>query len=119
MKASSEKPINKVCRICKKKKLLTEFEVDESANDRHSTVCRTCDKHDYTCCQYHFEQMMIANTYNQSQLLLQMVKALQDNGAEIPRELLEKMYQIAHKGGGPGFGCVKHAPPTCYDARDR
>jgi hypothetical protein len=19
---------------------------------------------------------------------------------------------------GPGFGCVKHASPTCYDARD-
>jgi superfamily II helicase len=48
MKGSSEKPIpiNKVCRICKKKKLLTEFEIDESANDRHSTVCKTCHKHD-------------------------------------------------------------------------
>jgi hypothetical protein len=43
--------------------------------------------------------MMIANTYNQFQLLLEVVEALQGNVAEIPLELLENMYRIAHKGG--------------------
>ncbi len=103
MKGSSEKPVpvDKKCRTCKKK-LLSEFPVDESAYDRRSTVCKACESDEPVygaCCQYHFEEMMIANTYNQLQLLLQVVEALQCNKAEIPRELLEKMFRITHLAG--------------------
>jgi hypothetical protein len=48
------------------------------------------------CCQYH---LMIANTYNQLDLLLQVVETLQYNKVEIPRELLKKMFRgrkLAH-----------------------
>jgi len=41
------------------------------------------------CCQHHFEEMVVTNTYNQLELLLQVVEALQCNKAEIPRDLLE------------------------------
>lgn len=104
MKRSSEKsiPVDKKCITCKKKKLLTEFEVNESEKDRHNTVCKTCASNEPVygaCCQYHFEQMMIANIYTQFQLQLQLIEALQDNEAEIPPNLLEKMYRVAHKGG--------------------
>jgi hypothetical protein len=104
MKGSSEKPVpvDKKCRTCKKKKLLSEFPVDESTYDRRSTVCKTCesDKPVYgACCQYHFEEMMIANTYNQLELPVQVIETLQYNKAEIPRELLEKMFRIVHKSG--------------------
>ena len=65
-------------------------------------VCKACESDEPVygaCCQYHFEEMMIANTYNQLQLLLQVVEALQCNKAEIPRELLEKMFRITHLAG--------------------
>jgi hypothetical protein len=42
MKGSSEKPIpvDEKCITCKKKKLLTEFEVNESEKDRRNTVAK-------------------------------------------------------------------------------
>jgi hypothetical protein len=48
--------------------------------------------------QYHFDAMVVANTYNQLQLLLQVIETLQYT-AEIPRELLEKMFRITHLAG--------------------
>ncbi|MGC2572542.1 MAG: hypothetical protein WA364_13605, partial [Candidatus Nitrosopolaris sp.] len=52
------------------------------------------------CCQHHFEEVVVTNTYNQLQLLLQVVEALQCKyvNAEIPRELL-KMFRITHLAG--------------------
>ena len=51
------------------------------------------------CCKNHFDEMVAVNTYNQLDLLLQVVEALQYNKTEIPRELLEKMFRIVHKSG--------------------
>ncbi|MGA9149076.1 MAG: hypothetical protein WBZ36_00755 [Candidatus Nitrosopolaris sp.] len=48
--------------------------------------------------QYHFDAMVVANTYDQLQLLLQVIETLQYT-AEIPRELLEKMFRITHLAG--------------------
>jgi hypothetical protein len=35
-------PISKTCRIYKRKKLLSEFLLDESKNDRHDVICKEC-----------------------------------------------------------------------------
>jgi hypothetical protein len=49
--------------------------------------------------QYHFDaNSIVANTYDQLQLLLQVIETLQYT-AEIPRELLEKMFRITHLAG--------------------
>jgi hypothetical protein len=74
----------------------------------HTNICKNCAEKKYEgegdepyggCCQHHFEEMMIANTYNQLELLIQVVEALQYNEAKIPHELLEKMFRITHLTG--------------------
>jgi len=66
--------------ISNQKTILTEFEAHESAKDRHNTICKTCGKRDGsdygTCCRDHFEEMMIVNTFNQLELLLQTINVL-------------------------------------------
>jgi superfamily II helicase len=94
-------PIDKVCRICKQRKLLTEFEIDESKKDRHSKICKDCDveEADGICCAYHFQEMAVSYTYAQLALTLNVVEALQQNEIEIPSELFDKMYQIIQRSG--------------------
>ena len=36
-------PIPKRCRICKQKKLLSDFDPDETTFDRHGAICKVCD----------------------------------------------------------------------------
>jgi hypothetical protein len=100
-------PISKKCRTCKEEKLLCEFDFSDNARDKRAATCKNgvgkkdeSNEPDYgACCQYHFEELVVTNTYDQLDLLLKMVEALQSNGAEIPRELLEKMFRITHLAG--------------------
>ena len=94
-------PIDKVCRICKQKKLLTEFEINESTKDRHDIICKDCNTKgaDGACCAYHFQEMAVSYTYAQLALTLNVVEALQQNRIEIPSELLDRMYQIIQRSG--------------------
>lgn len=53
-----------------------------------------------TCCMDHFNKMMMTtSTFNQFQILLQVIEIIQHNGIEIPRELLEKMLKVTHLAG--------------------
>ena len=101
-------PISKRCRLCKENKLLSEFDFSNRTRDKHTADCKNCVEKKFegegdepygACCQHHFEEMVVTNTYNQLELLLQVVEALQCNKAEIPRELLLKMFRITHLGG--------------------
>jgi hypothetical protein len=94
-------PISKCCRLCEENKLLSEFDFSNRARDKHTAVCKNCveKKYEGACCQHHFEEMMINNTYNQLDMLLRVVEALQYGGGEIQTELLKRMYLISHKGG--------------------
>lgn len=35
-------PIEKTCKICKQKKLLSEFEFSSKARDKRATICKSC-----------------------------------------------------------------------------
>ncbi|MGA9149983.1 MAG: hypothetical protein WBZ36_05345 [Candidatus Nitrosopolaris sp.] len=103
MKSKLNPPISKKCRICKEEKLLCEFEFSDKAKDKRVSTCKNCvgkkdeQEPDYgACCQYH---LVVTNTYNQLDLLLQVIETLQCNKVEIPRELLAKMFRIVYKGG--------------------
>jgi len=50
-------------------------------------------------CLTHFQEMMITNTFAQLDILLQQLDVIRENGWEIPRELLEKMFRISHLAG--------------------
>jgi hypothetical protein len=52
-----------------------------------------------TCCETHFEDMMVANTFKQLEILLQQLDVIRINGFEIPLELVEKMFKISHLVG--------------------
>jgi hypothetical protein len=80
---------------------LTEFEVDESTKDRHNVICKDCKAEESWggCCQDHFEEMVITCTHAQLSLNLRVIEALQQHEAEIPDELLQKMYQIVCRSG--------------------
>jgi len=96
-------PVDKECSKCKQRLLLTEFEIDESANGKRADICKSCKEHESkpygTCCESHFQDRMIANTFKQLGILLQQVDVIRINGYEIPRELTEKMFRITHLVG--------------------
>lgn len=76
-------PIDKTCRLCGQRKLLCEFDFSNKAKDKRAATCKNCmekkdeQEPDYgACCQYH---LVIANTYNQLDLLLQVIETLQCN----------------------------------------
>jgi len=51
------------------------------------------------------EEMLIANAYTQSDYNLDVLELLQQNGAKIPHEILDKMYEIVRKSGAICEGC--------------
>jgi protein-arginine kinase activator protein McsA len=99
--SKSNPPISKTCKVCKVKKLLIDFEFSNNAKNKRVRICKTCveekDEPYGACCQQHFDEMVISNTFTQLELLLQVVEAAQYN-IEIPHELLAKIFKIAHKG---------------------
>jgi hypothetical protein len=90
-------PVSKKCRIC----LFSEFEVDESTKDRHNVICKDCKAEESWggCCRDHFEEMVITCTHAQLSLNLRVIEALEQHEAQIPDELLQKMYRIVCRSG--------------------
>ncbi|MFY9868857.1 MAG: hypothetical protein WAK17_03990 [Candidatus Nitrosopolaris sp.] len=76
-------PVSKECRICRKRKHLTEFEVDESTKDRHNVICKDCKAEESWggCCRDHFEEMVITCTHAQLSLNLRVIETLQQHEA--------------------------------------
>jgi hypothetical protein len=69
-------PISKKCQVCKVEKLLCEFEFSDNTKTRVDT-CRSCvekreenNKPYGAYCQNHFNEMVVENTWSQSDLLL-------------------------------------------------
>jgi hypothetical protein len=75
--------------------------LDEKSSDNRSSICKDCEheteREPYgTCCESHFQDMMITNTFTQLTILLEQVNVFRLNGVEIPLELLKKMFNITH-----------------------
>jgi hypothetical protein len=87
-------PIDKTCRICRQKKLLSEFDVDEETTDLHSIICKSCDDLALTCPGY-LKSKILVNAYTQLDLLLSLV----NDGLELPDDLVDLLSEIAHRGG--------------------
>jgi superfamily II helicase len=90
-------PIDKICRICEKKKLLMEFDQDNKTKDRHETICKSCKEaiiEEHTCSDCIDEKIMIS-AYHSMDLLLDTMK----NGTQPPAEILKLASEIAHRGG--------------------
>lgn len=62
--------------------------------DRHNKICNARKEKEF-CCWEHFEEMLISNAYTQADYNLDVLELLQQNGAEIPSEILDKMYEIS------------------------
>ena len=97
-------PISKTCRISKRKKLLSEFIVDESKNDRHDVICKECisdigENELGACCKEHFDDMIIAYNYDHFSMSLYVIECLQKNEAEIPKQLLDRMFKVLQRSG--------------------
>jgi len=93
-------PISKSCSGCGETKLLSEFKIDESKNDRLGDICKFCQAHAHeifgTCCETHFNEVLVANTFTQLANLLEVLDVIRQNEIEIPKELLKKMFEITH-----------------------
>ena len=90
-------PIDKICRICEKKKLLMEFDQDNKTKDRHETICKSCKEdiiEEHTCSDCIDEKIMIS-AYHSMDLLLGTMK----NGTQPPAEISKLASEIAHRGG--------------------
>ena len=85
-------PISKRCRICKEKKLFSEFDINDKNKDKHDTICKSCiEKEDQTphtsdCITSKF----LLGVYDQLDCLL----ALVENGVELPDDLLQLLNEI-------------------------
>ncbi len=98
MKAESQSkvpipPIEKKCRVCKERKLLLDFEIDQKNKDKHENICKSCvtkveedDHHSPDCITNKF----LIGVYTQLECLL----ALVEDGVELPDEILEILGEI-------------------------
>jgi|GEM_PF-4246923 len=59
--------------------------------------------------------MLISNAYTQADYNLDVLELLQQNGAEIPSEILDKMYEIVRKGG---LRCLCEGCGSCQSVDD-
>jgi superfamily II helicase len=86
-------PLEKRCRICKTKKLLSEFEINNNIRDKRENICKSCSEPQPTCPDC-LEMKVVANAYTQLDLLLSLI----NDGLELPDDLLDLISQIAHRG---------------------
>jgi len=91
-------PVDKKCRVCKMRKLLSEFEFNDKARDKRATTCKTCmeeRKTETECDQSGHTDVCIKNKYligvfNQLECFL----ALVESGMPVPGDILDIMHQI-------------------------
>lgn len=87
-------PIEKKCRICKERKLLLNFDINDKAKDKHKNICKSCmasaeeDQTPHT--SDYITGKFLMSVYDQLDCLL----ALTENGVELPDEILEVMSEI-------------------------
>ncbi|MFY9795883.1 MAG: hypothetical protein WCC17_07895 [Candidatus Nitrosopolaris sp.] len=87
-------PIDKRCRICKEKKLLNQFEINNRAKDKRSNICKDCLTEKITC-QGCIDNKIIETAHPIIDLLLTLV----EDGIELPERLVEKIGNLALLSG--------------------
>lgn len=93
-------PVSKKCRVCKGDKLLSEFEFANKSMSKRTTICKSCVEkleEEDTCCECHFDDAVFDYTMSSLIHTLDMITTLQNNGFEIPEELLNRMHEIIEK----------------------
>jgi hypothetical protein len=90
-------PVDKVCKLCKEKKLLVHFRVNERARDKRDRICKECrtSTSSSELCQGCVNERIIESSIPVSDLLLDLAKC----GIELPRELLNNLAYILHLSG--------------------
>ena len=87
-------PVDKVCKLCKEKKLLVHFGVNDKAHDKRDRICKECrtSTSSSELCQGCVNERIIESSIPVSELLLDLAKG----GIELPRELLNNLAYILH-----------------------
>ena len=90
-------PVDKVCKLCKEKKLLVHFGVNDKARDKRDRICKECrtSTSSSELCQECVNERIIESSIPVSDLLLDFAKG----GIELPRELLNNLGYILHLSG--------------------
>ena len=90
-------PVDKVCKLCKEKKLLVHFGVNDKARDKRDRICKECrtTASSSELCQGCVNERIIESSIPVSDLLLDLAKG----GIELPRELLNNLAYILHLSG--------------------
>jgi CBS domain-containing protein len=96
-------PVDKKCRVCKMRKLLAEFEINDKARDKRATICKTCmeeRKRETECDQSGHTDVCIKNkfligVFNQLDCLLAFV----ESGMTVPDDILDIMHEIMEQDG--------------------
>ena len=90
-------PVDKVCKLCKQKKLLVHFGVNDTARDKRDRICKECRTltSSSEVCQGCVNERIIESSIPVSELLLDLTKG----GIGLPRELLNNLAYILHLSG--------------------
>jgi hypothetical protein len=95
-------PINKRCRICNRKKLLVDFEIDDDNKDRHTNICKECLTGEALCVGC-VENKIIDTAEPMVEMLIDLVK----DGMSCPPRLVHKINSLAILAGAKIYceGC--------------
>ena len=90
-------PVDKVCKLCKEKKLLVHFGVNDKTRDKRDRICKECRTSTSSpeLCQGCVNERIIESSIPISEVLLDLAKG----GIELPRELLNNLAYILHLSG--------------------
>jgi hypothetical protein len=87
-------PIEKRCKVCKVKKLLNQFDIDERLNDRHDYICKNC-RTPAEVCVNRLDFQVVQAMEPMIDLLINLVRS----GTPLPDSLMEKLVDIVHLAG--------------------
>src|SRR5215469_14911309 len=86
-------PISKKCRLCRVKKLLPEFELDDDTKDKHANICKECMTSGV--CNHCVEQRLLKTAESLTEVMIMLVQ----DGMEIPPRLASKINSLAILAG--------------------
>ena len=84
-------PIEKLCRVCNTKKLLSDFDIDESVLDKRRNICRECLTEEDLCSDC-VEGRIVEVSEKTLDLLFELVR----RGLELPKELTQKIMSTVY-----------------------
>jgi hypothetical protein len=102
-------PIEKICKICKEKKLLNQFEINNRTKDRHATTCKDCSAKNQpsicTCtCEKCVDGRIMKTAFSSMELLL---SRMENGRLKLPDEMLMMITSLAYSAGILCENCEK------------